>query len=459
MSPLSLSFPCHSAGRDGVRPAAELRHIQRHGHEQHVSRALRACPASSLHSWVLPACCLRRRRPTPSRLPACMSPLSLSFLFASAGREGVQPAAELRHVQRHNHGIHVPGALRACPASSLHSCVHTARCLRRRRATTSRLPARMAPLFLCFPFLSADRVRVQPAAEPRHVQRHKHAEHVYGALRTCPASSLHSWVLPARCLRRRRPTPPPASKPTCHPIPYPSLSTRQGAAAFNQPLSFDTSGVTSMFMMFQVLHECPASKPPQLGPPCTLLAPPPPLAASRSACCPSFLCFPFHSAGSDGVQPAAEPRHVQRHKHAQHVLCALRTCPCQQPSQLGPPLLAPPPPHALPPPGPHATPLPILPLDSTERDGVQPAAELRHVQRHNHGIHVPGALRACPVSSLHSWVHTARCLRRRRATPSRLPASMSPLFLWFPLVSAECGGVQPTAELRHVQRHSHAVHV
>ena len=30
------------------------------------------------------------------------------------------------------------------------------------------------------------------------------------------------------------------------------LSTRQGASAFNQPLSFDTSSVTTMGWMFQV---------------------------------------------------------------------------------------------------------------------------------------------------------------------------------------------------------------
>ena len=38
----------------------------------------------------------------------------------------------------------------------------------------------------------------------------------------------------------------------------PSLWTRQDAYAFNQPLSFDTSSVTSMQYMFQVwLRTCP----------------------------------------------------------------------------------------------------------------------------------------------------------------------------------------------------------
>ena len=49
-----------SAGRARVQPAADSRHVQRHGHELHVQQ-----------------------------------------------REGVQPAAELRHVQRHDHGGNV----------------------------------------------------------------------------------------------------------------------------------------------------------------------------------------------------------------------------------------------------------------------------------------------------------------------------------------------------------------
>jgi len=47
---------------------------------------------------------------------------------------------------------------------------------------------------------------------------------------------------------------PPASRPA-HLAPHrtPSFdSTRQGASAFNQPLSFDTSSVTDMYRMFYV---------------------------------------------------------------------------------------------------------------------------------------------------------------------------------------------------------------
>ena len=44
--------------------------------------------------------------------------------------------------------------------------------------------------------------------------------------------------------------PPPG--PHLAPHRTPLLSTRQGASAFNQPLSWDTSKVTDMYGMFEV---------------------------------------------------------------------------------------------------------------------------------------------------------------------------------------------------------------
>ena len=69
------------------------------------------------------------------------------------------------------------------------------------------LPA-CRPSAYASPFYSAARVRVQPAAEPRHVQRHRHGGDVSRALRACRALSLQSRGLPARCLHHRPPTPP-----------------------------------------------------------------------------------------------------------------------------------------------------------------------------------------------------------------------------------------------------------
>eukprot|EP00964_Phaeocystis_antarctica_P060558 scaffold36116_cov58-Phaeocystis_antarctica.AAC.2 len=50
--------------------------------------------------------------------------------------------------------------------------------------------ARISPHFVCPPFDSAERVSVQPAAEFRHVERHKYGQDVSGALRACPAHSF-----------------------------------------------------------------------------------------------------------------------------------------------------------------------------------------------------------------------------------------------------------------------------
>ena len=84
----------------------------------------------------------------------------------------------------------------------------------------------MSLLLLRLPLDSAVRVSIQPAAEPRHVQRHEHGRHVLRALRACPASSLYSRVLPAHCLRRGHPTRLPAPHATLSRTPR---STRQNA--------------------------------------------------------------------------------------------------------------------------------------------------------------------------------------------------------------------------------------
>ena len=105
------------------------------------------------------------------------------------------------------------------------------------------------------------------------------------------------------------------------------LSTRQKAKAFNQPLSFDTSRVTTMDTMFYVHSAC-ALRPHRLQsslPFCTLhaLSPPhrPPRLPAHTP--PHIKCPPVDSAACDGVQPAAELRHVQRHGHALHAQGAL----------------------------------------------------------------------------------------------------------------------------------------
>eukprot|EP00964_Phaeocystis_antarctica_P144879 scaffold110757_cov63-Phaeocystis_antarctica.AAC.2 len=80
-------------------------------------RSARALAPTAL-SRALPvraACVTATPNPTPSRLPGRTSPRVACPPFDSAGREGVQPAAQLRHVQGHANVRDVPGALRACP--------------------------------------------------------------------------------------------------------------------------------------------------------------------------------------------------------------------------------------------------------------------------------------------------------------------------------------------------------
>ena len=57
--------------------------------------------------------------------------------------------------------------------------------------------------------------------------------------------------------------PTPSRRPArMRPAPYARLMTRQFASVFNQPLSFDTSKVTTMYQMFHV-RSARALPPPQ----------------------------------------------------------------------------------------------------------------------------------------------------------------------------------------------------
>ena len=66
------------------------------------------------------------------------------------------------------------------------------------------------------------------------------------------APSLYSGPPRACRVHHRRPTRPPASLAAPRLASHALLSTRQSASAFNQPLSFDTSSVTTMYGMFTV---------------------------------------------------------------------------------------------------------------------------------------------------------------------------------------------------------------
>ena len=113
----------------------------------------------------------------------------------------------------------------------------------------------------------------------------------------------------------------------------------QRASAFNQPLSFDTSSVTDMSYMFVV--RCSTCPTPNLQ-----------TSPSLHAAFTIHHCRPARHLPPPGPQPAS-----------------------------------------------HRMPSSRL---SAGRVGVQPAAELRHLQRHNHELHVLRALlpAPCPISAV-----------------------------------------------------------
>eukprot|EP00964_Phaeocystis_antarctica_P041071 scaffold23483_cov58-Phaeocystis_antarctica.AAC.1 len=135
-----------SAGRVGVQPAAELRHLQRHDHAHHVRCALLPVPSPNLQSSPpLHAACTAVGRHL--RLAGLhIAPHRTPFFRRSAVRVGVQPAAELRHLQRHNHEPHVPGVLLPVPCSE--SAVEPSPLHAACTAVTRRLATRQGTHFL-----------------------------------------------------------------------------------------------------------------------------------------------------------------------------------------------------------------------------------------------------------------------------------------------------------------------
>ena len=128
----------------------------------------------------------------------------------------------------------------------------------------------------------------------------------------------------------------------------PACAPRQFAYAFNQPLSWDTSRVTSMAWVFT---SC-APPPPACPVPPTICTQSRPLPCARSACIAGSAHVPPASRGSqlvphrvpclrpspgrEGLQPTAELGHLPRLGHEQHVRCALLPAPCPPQSAVAP---------------------------------------------------------------------------------------------------------------------------
>jgi len=96
------------------------------------------------------------------------------------------------------------------------------------RPPPSRLPATPHPASHDLPCDSAGREEVQPDAELRHLRRHEHAQHVFGA---CPRPDLQpSPSLHAACTTRPAPRPPPSRLPARTPSHFVITSLRLGRA-------------------------------------------------------------------------------------------------------------------------------------------------------------------------------------------------------------------------------------
>eukprot|EP00964_Phaeocystis_antarctica_P139263 scaffold104014_cov36-Phaeocystis_antarctica.AAC.1 len=70
-----------SAVRESVQPAAELRHLQRHGHVGHVLRALLPVPCPQPAVDPSPARCVRCGRLPPAASRAARRPASHALLL------------------------------------------------------------------------------------------------------------------------------------------------------------------------------------------------------------------------------------------------------------------------------------------------------------------------------------------------------------------------------------------
>ena len=119
--------------------------------------------------------------------------------------------------------------VRSAPAHATHltSRAHAARHLGHRpHALPSPVLAFRIALIYALPLDSAERARVQPAAELRHYPRAFHALHAFRALRACP-HSRQCPSLAAACV-----TTPPAPAPPGAPcrLSSPPLLPRQGTA-------------------------------------------------------------------------------------------------------------------------------------------------------------------------------------------------------------------------------------
>eukprot|EP00964_Phaeocystis_antarctica_P065503 scaffold39537_cov51-Phaeocystis_antarctica.AAC.2 len=210
-----------SAVRVGVQPAAELRHLERHDHDQHVLRALLPVPCPESAVEPSSAHCVHRGHPLPSRLSGHTSYRSVCPPFDSRQNTKVfdQPLSfDTSSVTNMYDMFGVRSspclALNLQSSPRLHAaCAAVARRLPRACQRIYLAPHRMPPFRL-----SAARVCVQPAAELRHLWRHDYAVHVQRALLRSPCPAPNLQPSPFSCTPLASPCPAPnlQSSPPLH---------------------------------------------------------------------------------------------------------------------------------------------------------------------------------------------------------------------------------------------------
>ena len=171
------------------------------------------------------------------------------------------------------------------------------------------------------------------------------------------------------------------------------------------------------------------------------------------------------SAARDGLQSAGQLRHVQRHGHDVDVSGARLPTPRAASVVVPSPLQAARTPRSAAASVPHRTVYALHLRPSAERDGLQPASQLRHDQRTDHVHDVRSALLPCLLACMNPEpahcspicsqppprLHCAHCMHTARSpAASRLPASTVYALL---ATSAGRDGLQSATDLRHDARH------
>ena len=301
---------------------------------------------------------------------------------------------------------------------------------------------------------SAVRDGLQPAAQLGHLPRHEHERDVFRALPPRalrpPTCSVTRALPPACCARTataRRVPPPTARSPPRTVCPACDPSAERGA--FNQPLSWDTSRVTrhERHVSRALPPRAPAAPQPAVTRALPLhllrahrLSPPPPPGPQPA---PRVCCLrPLGRTRGPSTSRSAGTPPASRH--------ALRCFTCAASPRPAPPNLLchtrPPPAccartttaRRVPPPTARSPPRTVCPAcdPSAGRDGLQPAAQLGHLPRHEHELHVsralpPRALRppTCCVTRALPPACCARTATARRVPPPTPAARPAPCAL------------------------------